>query len=67
MSDTRGMSVVLDGKAIDALARYRKALAAFEAVGHEGEKGAELFLASERAAEDLGRLVAALSPATVDI
>ncbi|GLF10561.1 hypothetical protein [Pseudomonas aeruginosa] len=64
MKNTQAMTVTLDAKAVEALSQYRQALAAFQAVGHGTDEGAALFLASERAAEELGRQVEALAPST---
>ena len=58
------MTVTLDAQAVEALSHYRQALSAFQAVGHGSDEGADLFLTSERAAEELGRLIADLAPAT---
>ncbi|KPC01969.1 hypothetical protein QO021_28220 (plasmid) [Pseudomonas amygdali pv. lachrymans] len=66
MKNTQAMTVTLDAKAVEALALYRQALSAFQAVGHGADEGAALFLATERAAEDLGKRIAALAPATSD-
>ncbi|MHC5208765.1 hypothetical protein [Pseudomonas chlororaphis] len=60
------VTVALDANAVEALSRYRQALSAFEAVGHGAVEGADLFLATERAAEDLGKQIAALAPAATD-
>lgn len=58
------VTVTLDAKAVEALSQYRQALSAFQEVGHGTDKGADLYLDTERAAEELGRQVAALAPAT---
>ncbi|NNB33892.1 hypothetical protein [Pseudomonas fragi] len=60
----REMTVTLDAEAVEALSHYRQALSAFQAVGHGTDEGADLFLTSEKAAEELGRLIADLAPAT---
>ncbi len=52
----------LDESAVEALARFRQADAAFKAVGHGSEEGANLYLDAECTAQDLGRKVAALIP-----
>jgi hypothetical protein len=57
------MTLTLDANALDALARYRQACSAFQAVGHGSDEGADLYLASESAAEELGKQVAALAQA----
>lgn len=62
MQNTNQLTVHLDDQAIEALKRYRHAQFAFDAVGHGGKNGAELFLAAEKAAEHLGKLIAALAP-----
>ena len=62
--DNQTMTVTLDAKAVEALSHYRQALTAFQAVGHGTDEGADLFQASERAAVELGRQVAALAPST---
>ncbi|TCV62748.1 hypothetical protein [Pseudomonas fluorescens] len=62
MKNTQAMTITLDANALEALSRYRKALSAFEDVGHGADEGAELFLATERAAEELGKQIAALAP-----
>ncbi|WP_439126313.1 MAG: hypothetical protein ACNJA3_28505 (plasmid) [Pseudomonas rhizophila] len=62
MKNTHAMTVTLDANAVEALSRYRQALSAFEVVGHGTDEGADLFLASERAAEELGKQIAALAP-----
>lgn len=56
------LTLTLDAEAVTAILRYRQALLAFEAVGHGADEGADLFLAVERAAEELGKQVAALAP-----
>lgn len=60
--NTQAMTVTLNESAVQTLAKYRQALLAFEAVGHGTEEGADLFLAMERAAEELGKQIAALAP-----
>ncbi|MGN7738636.1 hypothetical protein ACTJKT_01380 [Pseudomonas sp. 22526] len=62
VKNTQAMTVTLDANAVEALSRYRQALSAFEAVGHGTDEGADLFLATERAAEDLGKQIAVLAP-----
>lgn len=66
MNNTQEMTVTLDVNAVAALTRYRQALSAFQAVGHGADEGADLFLAAERAAEELGKQIAALAPDTTD-
>ncbi|WP_343177154.1 hypothetical protein [Pseudomonas sp. 4810-S13] len=56
------LTLTLDSEAVAALLRYRKAHTAFATVGHGAEEGADLYLAVERAAEELGKRVAALAP-----
>jgi hypothetical protein len=65
-SNSDAMTVTLDAEAVEALSHYRQALSAFQAVGHGSDEGADLFLTSERAAEELGRLIADLAPATTN-
>ncbi|MFU5667493.1 hypothetical protein ACM7UX_31580 [Pseudomonas aeruginosa] len=55
------MTLTLDAKAVEALDQYRQALAAFQAVGHGSEEGADLYLTAENAAENLGKQIAALA------
>lgn len=62
----QAVTVALDTSAVEALARYRQALSAFQAVGHGTDEGADLYLDTERAAEDLGKQIAALAPAIAD-
>lgn len=62
----QAMTVTLDTSAVKALARYRHALSAFQAVGHGTDQGADLYLDTERAAEDLGKQIASLAPAIAD-
>lgn len=61
MTDTPAMTLTLDANALEALARYRQALLAFQAVGHGSEEGGDLYLTAESAAEDLGKQIAALA------
>ncbi|HJH19468.1 MAG TPA: hypothetical protein K8W20_12225 [Pseudomonas lactis] len=63
MKNNQAMTVTLDANAVEALARYRQALSAFQAVGHGADEGADLFLATEHAAEELGKRIAELAPA----
>jgi hypothetical protein len=62
MNNTQPMTVTLDTNAVEALSRYRQALSAFQAVGHGSDEGADLYLAAERTAEELGKQIAALAP-----
>lgn len=62
MYNTQPMTVTLDTNAVEAPARYRQALSAFQAVGQGFDVGADLYLAAERAAEELGKQIAALAP-----
>lgn len=58
------LTLTLDAQAVAALVEYRKAQAAFDAVGHDGsDLGVELFVKAEGAAERLGKIVSALAPA----
>lgn len=63
MTNTPAKTLTLDANALDALARYRQAHSAFQAVGHGSDEGADLYLASENAAEELGKQIAALAQA----
>ncbi|HEJ2342246.1 TPA: hypothetical protein ACWLUJ_005763 [Pseudomonas aeruginosa] len=64
MSTRDTLTLTLDAQAVAALQEYRKAKAAFDAVGHDGsDLGVELFLKAEGAAERLGKLVSAQAPA----
>lgn len=54
-------TLTLDAKAVEALDQYLQALQAFQAVGHGTDDGANLYLAAERAAEDLGKRIAVLA------
>ncbi|WP_311061603.1 hypothetical protein [Pseudomonas aeruginosa] len=65
-SDT--LTLILDAQTVAALLEYRRAQAAFDVLGHadpDEERGADLFIKAETAAERLGKLVAALAPADV--
>ncbi|MBA6105266.1 hypothetical protein [Pseudomonas monteilii] len=64
--NTQAMTLTLDSNAVEALARYRQALSAFQEVGHGTDQGADLYLDAERAAEDLGKQIAALAPTIAD-
>lgn len=63
MTNAPAMTLTLDANALDALVRYRQALSAFQAVGHGSDEGGDLYLASEAAAEELGKQVATLAQA----
>ncbi|HFK2002883.1 TPA: hypothetical protein ACGW3W_002178 [Pseudomonas aeruginosa] len=65
MSTPDTLTLTLDAQNVAALLEYRRAQAAFDVLGHadpDEERGADLFLKAESAAERLGKLVAALAP-----
>ena len=62
--NSQTVTVTLSAAAVEALSRYRQAKSTFEVVGHDAEECADLFLATERAAEELGKQIAALAPDT---
>lgn len=63
MKNTQAMAVTLDANAVEALARHRQALSAFQAIGHGADESADPCLVTERASEELGKRIAGLTPA----